>query len=174
MQSLTTLLRSRVGVAALGAVLLGELGASIGAASVWRPGGTTSGSIANSNGGGSAIATNTSASATGSATPNPTDTAQTGKRLPTATPGGPATSTPTTPPGNTGQTIDLHGTITSIDRTANTFTLNSTTVMINGQTQFQGKTTNFQALQAGIVAEVKGQTQSDGSFMAFVVDSDFA
>ncbi len=173
MRSLTTLLRSRVGIAVLGAVLLGGLGASMGAASVGRPGGTTSGSLANS----SAIATNTiatSVSPTGSATPNPTDTAETGNGSPTATPGAPASRTPTTPPANTGQTIDLHGTITSINRTANTSTLNSTTVVINGQTQFQGKAASFQALQAGMVAEVKGQTQGDGSFIAFVVAPDFA
>jgi hypothetical protein len=75
-----------------------------------------------------------------------------------------------------GQTVDLHGTITTINTAAGSFFLQvngpPVYVVTNGQTSFQGSSSSLQGLQSGWRAEVKGQTQGDGTFLAFVVDSD--
>ncbi len=168
MEALTTLLRSKVGIAVLGAVLLGGLGAYMGAASAWRPSQLPSGSVAN-----------TGAAAIGTTSPSATSTGSAGKQTrnpsPTNTPGSSPTTPPVTPVSS-GQTVDLHGTIGTINTTANSFTLNNSgsliTVVVNGQTAFQGSASSLQGLRSGWQAEVKGQTQSDGSFLAFLVNSD--
>ncbi|MGE5333532.1 MAG: hypothetical protein ACM3N4_02430 [Nitrososphaerota archaeon] len=172
MQTLMTLLRSRVGIAISGVILIGTLGAFVGANSVLHPGATpTTGTVANT-GSSAATATNGTQSATSGAT----NGGQGGNPSPTDTPASVPTNTPT---GNTpvGQTIDLHGTIGEIHTADSYFMFNTTSgavkvIVTNGTTQFQGGSTTFQGLRQGWSAEVKGQMQSDGTFLAFVVNSD--
>ncbi|HEX6544359.1 MAG TPA: DUF5666 domain-containing protein [Ktedonobacterales bacterium] len=170
MQSSAVLLRSKIGIAVLGIVILGGVGAYLGASSAWHPSaGPRNGGIANT---GTGAGTATAAGPNSAATSSPTDGSgtQTGNPSPTNIPGGPQ---PTNPPVGTGQTVDLHGTIGTINTDANTFMLNgSTKVIVNGQTSFQGSATSFQGLRSGWSAEVKGQWQGDGTFLAFLVNSD--
>jgi uncharacterized protein DUF5666 len=164
MQTLATMLRSKVGLAVCGVILVGGLGGILGASSVARP------SVQSNNGGITNTNTGTATDTTGSATQgpggsaSPTDTVT----VPTNTTGGGVIGT--------GQTIDLHGAIGTIDTAANTFILKvggtPVTVDVSGQTSFQGASTSFQGLRTGWVAEVKGRAQSDGTFQAFVVNSD--
>lgn len=172
MRTFTALLRTRVGIAFAGAILIGVLGAFVGAASVSRPGGIPGNSgttrignatqTAESSGAGNATAT------TGT-NPSTTDT-------PTGASTAAPTSTATQGSGGTGQTLDLHGVIGTITASANTFVLNvngaATTVVVNGQTAYQGSASSLQGLRSGWQAEVKGQYQSDGTFRAFLVNSD--
>ncbi len=78
---------------------------------------------------------------------------------------------------NSGQTIDLHGTVISVNVPASKFVLqqvngSTTTVVVNSSTQYPGKATSLSTLNAGMVAEVKGVTQTNGTFLAYVVDAD--
>lgn len=166
MQTLATMLRSKMGLAVCGVILVGGLGGILGASSVARP------SVQANNGGITNTNTGTATDTTGSATQGPG-----GSALPTDT-----VTVPTNTTGGgggvigTGQTIDLHGAIGTIDTAENTFILKvggtSVTVEVSGQTSFQGASTSFQGLRTGWVAEVKGRAQSDGTFQAFVVNSD--
>jgi len=172
MQALTALLRSKVGIAVLGILLIGGIGAYIGAASVWHPGGLPGGYLANSD------PTAPATSVAGSVTSSPSAGAggHTGTPLPTDIPTNAPTVAPTTPPIGAGQTIDLHGSIGAINTAANSFILNINgtprTVAVNGQTSFQGASSSLQGLRTGWQAEVKGRAQSDGTFLAFLVNSD--
>ncbi|HET8909309.1 MAG TPA: DUF5666 domain-containing protein [Ktedonobacterales bacterium] len=172
MRTFTALLRTRVGIAFAGAVLIGVLGAFVGAASVSWPGdvpgnsGTARVGNATHTAGSSAAG---SASATTGTNPSATDT-------PTGAATAAPTSTTTQGSGGTGQTLDLHGVIGTITVSANTFILNvngaATTVVVNGQTAYQGSASSLQGLRSGWQAEVKGQYQSDRTFRAFLVNSD--
>lgn len=172
MRSLSVLLRGRVGIAVLGAVLLGSMGAFVGAASLWHPAGLTSGYFANNDP--SVTATSPAGSVTPSLSGGPGGHA--GTPSPTHTLANTPTGVSTSPPVGSGQTVDLHGSIGVINTTANTFILNvnssSRTVVVNGQTSFQGSASSLQGLRSSWQAEVKGQTQSDGTFLAFLVNSD--
>jgi hypothetical protein len=178
MQALMTLLRTKLGAALCGAILLGTMGALFGAASVWHPGAVpTSGGSANT---GSITATATSGAP--STTPGATGVPQQQEQptpLPTNTPASVPTAAPTNTPRSipVGQTVDLHGTIGTINTSENTFILNitsgsATKVIVTESTQFVGSATSLQGLAKGWSAEVKGQMQSDGTFLAFVVNSD--
>lgn len=169
MKTLATMLRSRVGIAVCGVILVGGLGGFLGASSVPRPSvRANNGGIINTN-----TNTGTATDTTGSATQGPGGSASptNATTLPTNTTGGGGVI-------GTGQTIDLHGSIATIDTAANTFilTVNGTavTVVVSGQTSFQGASTTFQGLRTGWLAEVKGRAQSDGTFQAFVVNSNIS
>ncbi|HKW23011.1 MAG TPA: DUF5666 domain-containing protein [Ktedonobacterales bacterium] len=170
MQALTALLRSKVGIAVLGILLIGGVGAYIGAASVWHPGGLPGGYFANND------PTAPATSVAGSVTSSPSAGGNTGTPSPTDIPTNAPTVAPTTPPIGAGQTIDLHGSIGDIKTAANSFILSvngaQRTVVVNGQTSFQGASSSLQGLQKGWLAEVKGRAQSDGTFLAFLVNSD--
>ncbi|HEU5349653.1 MAG TPA: hypothetical protein VFU63_13660, partial [Ktedonobacterales bacterium] len=157
MQTLLSLLRSRVGIAICGVIFLGSLGAYIGAASVPHPGAalTNNGSIANA--GSAANTTNASG-------PGGTNGTSGGNPSATDTPGNGSANVPTrTTTTNipVGQTVDLHGTIGTINTAANSFILNvngsPTTIVANSQTSFQGAASSLQGLEMGWKAEVKGQ-----------------
>ncbi len=180
MRSLSALLRSKIGIALVGAVVLGGMGAVMGATSAWQlAAGLTGGgyfanndpSVTATSAAGSAIsspgATNGAGTPSGSGNPTPSATSSAASA---------PTSAPTTPPGGTGQTVDLHGSIGKIDTSANKFILNvsgsSRTIVVNGQTSFQGSASSLQGLRTGWQAEVKGQAQSDSTFLAFLVNSD--
>ncbi|HKT39409.1 MAG TPA: DUF5666 domain-containing protein [Ktedonobacterales bacterium] len=172
MQALTALLRSKVGIAIVGVILIGGIGAYIGAASILHPDGLTGGYFANND------PTAPAASVAGTVTSSSSDGAgdHTATPLPTDTPANAPTDVPTTPPTGSGQTVDLHGSIGNINTAANSFILNvngtSRTVVVNGQTSFQGASSTLQGLRTGWQAEVKGRAQSDGTFLAFLVNSD--
>lgn len=166
MHTFSGLLRSRIGIAVFGVLLIGGLGGYLGAASGAHPRlATNSGNNGNSGNvaqvGTAASSSSSTAPTTGN--PSPTDTTAANPTAPTNT-------------GGTGQVIDLHGTIGTIDPANSSFILNvngaPTTVVVNGQTSFQGSATSLQGLQTGWLAEVKGQMQSDGTFRGYVVNSD--
>lgn len=170
MQTLMTLLRSRVGIAISGVILIGTLGAFVGANSVPHPGATpTNGTTANT-GSSAATAGNGTTSATqgngsGPQNPSPTDT-------PAAAPTNPPATAPTAIP--TGS-VDLKGLIGSIGQNS-TFTLNVggtvVTIAVSGATNYSGDAKSFQALQQGSFAEVHGLMQDNGIVTAAEVNAD--
>lgn len=172
MQALSTLLRSKVGIAVVGIILLGGLGGYIGVSSGAHPG-TTTNSGNNSGVANTGAATNTADSATATTTsgatggnPTPTDTPVV---IPTNTTGTTNTGT------GTGQNVDLTGTIGRINSTDNSFILQvngkSIEVEVSGQTSYPGDSKSFQGLQTGWLAEVQGQQQADGTVTAWSVDT---
>ena len=165
--------RSKIVVVILGALIIGAVGSAVGVLSVARPGAAAVGSTASS----TATGTSGSASATptGAATatdtptlassPNPTPT----RVLPTAT-----------PIPQVGQTLDLHGSVGSINTANSTFMLrvsgSSYTVTVNGSTQWPGTAKSISGtpsppLAQGMQAEVVGVYQGGGNIQASKVDA---
>jgi hypothetical protein len=163
-----TILRSKVGIAVLGAVLVGGTSAALAATTAMRPGASTgTPNTANTDPNTGMLPSPTSPSA--SATPTSPATATS---APTAT----RTPRPTATLPPVGQTVDLHGSINNINYGAGTFTLyfqgvHLTIVTTPGVTQYQGSSQSFNGLQNGWKAEVKGQMQTDGTFLASLVNS---
>ena len=163
-------LRSRVGLGVAGMLLVGLVGASI---AVLTSSHTTP----------SATVRTTSqptATATTAPSPSPTSTLAPVRHelpAPTATPAPPPESTPTVMP-SAGQPIDLHGTVGTVTSGNNTFTLKTSTngtvtVQVTSTTTFQiqGKTSTFQNLRSGMAAQVTGNFELDGTFVALSVDA---
>lgn len=101
----------------------------------------------------------------------------------TATAGATASPTPTAPVGRSatrtpsGQIIDLHGTIVSVNAGSNQFTLkdiNGTTwtIQVTENTTYEGATRTFSGLRAGMRAEVSGVPRSATTFHAYHVNAD--
>ncbi len=164
-------LESKVGLALLSAVVVATTGAILSI----TPAATQ----------GWALVSNTlSQSAAAASTPNspnsqgPDSHAPAGISAATAT--AQATSTPVrskpSPPVG-GQTIDLHGTIVSINASANTLAYHvlgasTITVHVDASTQYQGASHSLTGLRSGWRAEVSGVYEADGSFHASMINSD--
>lgn len=106
--------------------------------------------------------------------------------------GGPATRTPILTSGTTasgaptaatsgaapsGQIIDLHGTITSVDTGNNQLTLKDTsgttwTVQVAANTTYEGASQTFGGLRTGMVAEVSGVVKGGTTFLAYHIHAD--
>lgn len=173
-------LRGKVGIAVLGACLIGGSTAVVIAKSTpsqLAARSSPSSSISQTS------ATSTSGTVAATATSPSLATATTdsggdgGQNPPTATPIVFPTRTPrptaTTPVS--GQACNLSGGITAISIGANTFTLHhlgvSHTIDVKSSTTFTGSSTTFAGLQVGWTARVNGVTQVDGSCLASSVNS---
>ncbi|HZC05643.1 MAG TPA: DUF5666 domain-containing protein [Ktedonobacterales bacterium] len=112
-------------------------------------------------------AVTTRVATTGAATRVPIPT------TPTATVTTKPRATTVSAPG--GQLVDLHGAVSSVDTSANTFIVSSNgssvTVVVTASTTFQGDAHSLSGLSAGWLVEVKGSTQANGSFLAVSVDA---
>jgi hypothetical protein len=102
-----------------------------------------------------------------------------GATAPRATPRPRSTRTPspTATPG-VGQSITMFGRVGTVNLTAKTFTVISisngvtTTIVVTGQTVFQGAATSLSGLYPGWVVNVHGIYQADGTIAASDVNSD--
>ncbi|MGZ6388715.1 MAG: DUF5666 domain-containing protein [Ktedonobacterales bacterium] len=109
--------------------------------------------------------------ATATATPSPTPSATVS---PTPTPTTLAPRPTRTP---SGQIIDLHGTIKSINSDDNQFTYTDTagktwTIRVTSNTTYEGVAQTFGGLQAGMRAEVSGVITGTATFRAYHVNTD--
>jgi hypothetical protein len=134
MSGLFQLFRSRVGVAIVGAILVGGLGAVFGIGSIWHPILPIAGGIVQ----GDATATTATTAAQATVTPEVTATpAATATTIPTVGPI--ATATPF-PVGST-----IHGSVVSIG--ANSFVISRNgvhyTILVDGATTYTGTATQF-------------------------------
>jgi len=132
-------IRSRVGLAIIGAIIIGGLAAVIGFGSVWHPVSPVVGAVAQ----GDATATTTATAATESTeTPEATVTQQ-----PTATATPRIVPTPTIGVGST-----LRGTVAGPPGSSSfTMTRNGVTytIQVNGATQYSGAATQLSGLKSG-------------------------
>lgn len=129
MSQLSQLLRTRIGVAIMGAILVGGAGAAVGAGSVWRPSSPVGAAI-------------TQADATATATPFPTATPQ---PTPTTAP----TAAPTATRNPVGST--LRGTVVSVDTSADSLIISRNgvryTILVNDATTYSGAATQLSDIQ---------------------------
>jgi len=89
------------------------------------------------------------------------------------TPSSSPTAQATQPPGST---LDLHGTVLSVNTNAGTFSYRlsngaTNTVVTNAKTRFTGAAHRLSHLQPGWSVEVTGRYQADGTFLATQVNS---
>ena len=80
-----------------------------------------------------------------------------------------------TPSQQNGQTVDLHGTIGTVDSGNHSFQYHilggsTITVVTNGSTQYNG-VTSFSGIRAGQSAEVVGHYDSNGTLLATLVNA---
>lgn len=129
MGQLGQLFRTRVGIAILGAILVGGVGAAVGAGSVWRPNSPVGAAI-------------TQADATATATSFPTATPQ---PTPTTAP----TAAPTATRNPVGSTI--RGTVVSVDTSSNSIIISRNgvryTILVNDATTYTGAATQLSDIQ---------------------------
>ncbi len=90
---------------------------------------------------------------------------------PSATPIRSTSPSPTSPGSETGQLIDLQGTVLQVNTTSGTFTIRLAggsvkTIVVTSKTRFQGDAQSLSGLKPGWKVEVKGVFQVDGTFMA--------
>jgi Domain of unknown function (DUF5666) len=81
-----------------------------------------------------------------------------------------------TPVPSAGLQVDIHGTVTQVNTSANQFTVLvitgfTTNVAVNSQTTFEGASTSLRGLQTGWSVDVAGVYQADGSLLANDVSS---
>lgn len=130
MGRVSQMFRTRVGIAVMGAFLVGGVGAILGAGSVWRPAAPGGGMIVQGN------VTATSQNATATATTQPTATT-----APTAAP----TAT-RNPVGST-----VRGTVISLDTGANSLIISRNgvryTIQVNDATTYSGAATQLSDIQ---------------------------
>ena len=146
------LLRTRVGVALVGATLVGGIGAALGAGSVWRPSTPAIGAITQEN---------TPATATETAMPAPTATTQ---PTPTSVP----TAAPTATRTLVGSTI--RGTVVSVDTGANTLIISRNgvryTIVVNDSTTYSGAATQLSDIQQDWRVSVTIAAQNGSAYLA--------
>jgi hypothetical protein len=163
------LFKSRIGVAIIGALAVGLVSAGLAVVLANRPPSPPSAAAASS------ISQQSTSSSGSAPTPTPTlsgsgSGGQQGSAQPTDTPVPPST-VPTSGPASVvpPQVLDLHGTISNLDTTNDTFTLipasggTLMTVHANGSTQYQGDARNFSQLRDNWKVEVVGTSQ--GSYV---------
>ena len=141
MSGLIQLFRSRVGVAIVGAILVGGVGAAFGVGSVWHPLTPITGGVVQ------AAATATTASAAAQATNTPEST---------ATPAATATTIPTVGPIATATPFpvgsSIRGTVISVGANSFVISRNGThyTILVDGATTYTGGTaTQLSGIQTG-------------------------
>lgn len=160
------MLRSKIVVVILGALLVGGVGSALGVLSAVQPHATALGSVAAS----------TATGASGTGTPTSTPSASDTPALPPSPNPTPTRVPPTpTPLPVPGQTLDLHGSVGNINQGQSTFVLNvpggSYTVTVTSSTQWPGQASSIQQLQTGWQAEVQGVYTGGGNLTASVVDA---
>lgn len=136
MGRVSQMFRTRVGIAVMGAFLVGGVGAILGAGSVWRPAAPGGGMIVQGN------VTATSQNATATVAPTATATTQ-----PTATTA--PTAAPTATRNPVGSTV--RGTVISVDTGANSLIISSNgvryTIQVNDATTYSGAATQLSDIQ---------------------------
>lgn len=165
--------KSKVGLAIMGACLIGGTSAVVAArATPGRQVSTlaTTDQIANGSNPTSSNGTGTATSAQPTSTPG--DSAS-----PTATAPSRPTATPrlSTPTPAVGQIVHLFGSIRGINTSAGSFSLHrngvTTTIDVNSGTTYSGSATSFSGLQLGWFAQVTCQIQADRSCLASQVSA---
>lgn len=147
-------LRSRLGVAIIGAFLIGGIAAALGAGSAWHPGATTIGGLVQ-------VGASPTLDATLAAEVTPTGTAQ-------SSPTTAATVGPTATPNLIGSTV--RGTVVSIDSGGNSFIMsrNGTryTILVDQNTTYGGVATQFSDLQPRYRVSVTITAQNGSAYLA--------
>jgi hypothetical protein len=163
--------RSRVGVALIGAIIVGCIAAIIGVGTLTLRSSPLDGAFANTNSGSSATATAESAE-----TPGATATAEA-----TATPQPTATATPRIVPTSTPLSVGstLRGSVSGTPG-ADRFTVSRNgvhyTILVDGNTQFTGAATQLSGLRSGYhvtvtISAVYGSKSYQASAVASVIDN---
>lgn len=103
----------------------------------------------------------------------PSATAASGQTTaPTATTKPTATSKPSPP---SGQLVDLHGVVSSVDTNAGVFYVrrndSTVTVIVTNTTTYQGAAHSLSDLTPGMLVKVKSSPQADGSYSAVDVNA---
>lgn len=170
MSGLILFFKSKVVLAILGAVLFGTAGAMV---ATFPFGSAPSSPPASARQGQAGVAALDNVTAT-PARPTPSSTT-----MPTKTPIKTPTKIPTPRPTNTPGTgsVTLHGTVQSVNTSANTFTIKLfsgtiTTVAVTANTIYQGAASSLSSLQAGWLVGVTGIYQTNGTFAATDVNAD--
>ncbi|MGE5334292.1 MAG: hypothetical protein ACM3N4_06290 [Nitrososphaerota archaeon] len=159
------LFRSRIGVAIVGAVLVGGIGAVFGAGTVWRPATLPVGGIVQGNTSNTAT---TSATATTQATVTPT---------PTETPEAAPTTVPTAAPTATRTIVGstLRGSVVSVNVAAKTLTIRSNgvqyTILVDDTTQYTGAATQLSGIHTGWEASAAITAQENGGYLASLINT---
>lgn len=167
MSGLFQLFRSRVGVAIVGAILVGGVGAAFGVGSVWHPLTPITGGVVQ------AAATATTASAAAQATNTPEST---------ATPAATATTIPTVGPIATATPFpvgsSIRGTVISLGANSFVISRNGThyTILVDGATTYTGAATKLSGLHGGYratvtIAAVQDNTTYVAGTVASVIDN---
>lgn len=157
------LFRSRVGVAIVGAILVGGIGAVFGAGSLWHPATLPVGGIVQGN---TTHTATTFATATTQATVAPTPT-----EVPEATP----TTAPTAAPTATRTIVGsvLRGRVVSVDVSANSLVISNNgvqyTILVDQTTTYTGVATQLSGIQTGWVAWATISTQEVNGYLASLI-----
>lgn len=165
-------LRSRVGLAVIGLLLVGGVSAAIAILTTPHPLPASLNAVAQR-----ATATHavgvTSAAATATAAAQPAATDTTGAVATT-----PPTPRPTPLPTATffpGQSVGVVGQVESVNASASSFVLatrgSQLTITVNGSTSWSGTAKKVSDIFPGWVAEVHGTVQPDGSILATEVNA---
>jgi cytoskeletal protein RodZ len=169
--------QSKVALAIIGAVLIGGGAALMASASF-----SATPNQSSTNQSQNYVNVPTSGGSAPSSATTPTTSASGTTPSPTSTPGKSPTATPTrrpptpTPTPKNGQAGTINGTVTSVDTTANQFTVRMIsgalkTVFVNSQTTFQGACTSLSGLHTGWDVVVQGVYQGS-ALLATDVNSD--
>lgn len=146
-------LQGRVGIAIVGAIIIGGLAASVGAVTAWLPEQLATGSVAQATATSAAEATDTTAITPSATAPQPSPTT-----VPTAAP----TATPTL----LGSTI--RGTVVSVNVSGNSLVMsrNGThyTILVDQETQISGAATSLSGIQVGWRVSVTFTSQEDSGY----------
>lgn len=166
-------IRSRIGLALIGLLLVGGIGAAVAVMTTPQPLRAALVGAGQVNGKSTAGSAPTATSAASGA--NTSDgAAATAPSAPTAPPPPPQATNP--PASASGQVIDVKGAVTSVSASAGTFTMttngSSLTVVVTVSTQFSGDAKSLSALHVGGQAEVHGVMQANGSLLATEVNAD--
>lgn len=161
-----SVVRSRVAIAIIGAVVIGGASGSLGV--LYAAQGTA---VAYQSATSAPISTETSTGQTAHISPSATATLATTTSPPVTS------SNPTATTGPTGQQVDLHGVIGSVTVSSNSFALNQTNgsalvVNVSAGTQYQGDATSLSSLRSGWRAEVVGVLLADGNVAGTMVNAD--
>lgn len=157
------LFRSRIGVAIVGAILVGGIGAVFGAGTVWHPATLPVGGIVQGN---TTNTASTSATATTQATVAPT---------PTETPEATPTTVPTVAPTATRTIVGsvLRGQVLSVNVGANSLTIRSNgvqyTILVDDKTQYSGAATQLSGIQSGWEASATITAQENDGYLASLI-----
>ncbi|HET9111062.1 MAG TPA: DUF5666 domain-containing protein [Ktedonobacterales bacterium] len=166
-----TFIRSRLALTLIGLVIIGGFSAALAAMTAPHPFQT-----ALIGAGQTSSAIHSTATATYTAAASAPGGASTGAPAAPTNPPQPAPTARATTPPATGQYVDLHTVVASVNTSAGAFSVtvngSSMTVIVTGSTIFDGDVRSLSGLRAGQKAEVKGTIQADGSLLASDVNAD--